>query len=247
MSAGVEGLSGPELWVCLLQAFALVGSPNALHISTCDKWQPCFHTWKQKPCREPAWSHDWSHTVTLDVSTKLLLKCFRALLASSSALKPTKPNFRNLPSLVNFREQSVTVPKAANMDLNLSSFICTQHTHTHGYVFKRTQTKCCWHPDGLLTPLGRFLTMSLDIVIVGVTSLIQHKFGFFTYMSTNERGWSSRSPCLVGGVYFFFFVALYGFRLTTFWCITATSWWGISVEQESYLCLLILIRKGKYL
>lgn len=34
VSAGVEGLSGPELWVCLLQAFALVGSPKALHIST---------------------------------------------------------------------------------------------------------------------------------------------------------------------------------------------------------------------
>lgn len=67
--------------------------------------------------------------MTLDVSTKLLLKCFRALFASSSSLKPTNPNLRNLPSLVNFREQSVTVPKAENMDLNLSSFICT-HIHT---------------------------------------------------------------------------------------------------------------------
>lgn len=78
--------------------------------------------------------------MTLDVSTKLLLKCFRALFASSSSLKPTNPNLRNLPSLVNFREQSVTVPKAANMDLNLSSFICT-HVHTLN-TFRGTQTKC---------------------------------------------------------------------------------------------------------
>lgn len=34
VSAGADGLSAPDLCVCLLQAFALVGSPKALHIST---------------------------------------------------------------------------------------------------------------------------------------------------------------------------------------------------------------------
>ena len=34
-----------------------------------------------------------------------------------------KPNFRNLPSLVNFRQQSVSVPKAANSFRKRSSFI----------------------------------------------------------------------------------------------------------------------------
>lgn len=81
-------------------------------------------------------------TVTLEVSTKLLLKWFRALFASSSDLNPTKPNLRNLPSLVNFREQSVTVPKAANIDLNLSSFICRQDTQIQENRHKM------WPPSG---------------------------------------------------------------------------------------------------
>lgn len=62
-------------------------------------------------------------TVIRDVSIKLLLKWFSAVRASSSDLKPMKPNLRNLPSLVNFRLQSVSVPKAANSCLKRSSFI----------------------------------------------------------------------------------------------------------------------------
>lgn len=82
-------------WACLLQVRGFVGSPNDLQNST----------------------------VIRDVSIKLLLKWFSALWASSSDRKPMKPNFRNLPSLVNFRLQSVSVPKAANSCLKRSSFI----------------------------------------------------------------------------------------------------------------------------
>lgn len=66
----------------------------------------------------------------LDVSMKLLLKWFSAVLASSSDLKPTKPNLRNLPSFVNFRQQSVSVPKAANSFRKRSSFICRKRAAT---------------------------------------------------------------------------------------------------------------------
>lgn len=58
-----------------------------------------------------------------EVSIKLLWKWLRAAWASSSDLKPMKPNLRNLPSLVNLRLQSVNVPKAANSCRNRSSFI----------------------------------------------------------------------------------------------------------------------------
>lgn len=43
-----EGLSVVDFWECLLQAFALVGSPKALHISTYTGWQSSDHIKKTK-------------------------------------------------------------------------------------------------------------------------------------------------------------------------------------------------------
>lgn len=132
VSAGLglaESLSVADFWECLLQAFALVGSPKALHISTYTGLKIVRLQTKTKGDDiDIVQKIGIQYTVTLEVSTKLLFRCFRALFASSSDIKPTKPNFRNLPSLVNLREQSVTVPNAANIALNLSSFICRKHS-----------------------------------------------------------------------------------------------------------------------
>lgn len=116
-------------------------------------------------------------TVTLDVSTKLLFKCFRALFASSSDLNPTKPNLRNLPSLVNLREQSVTVPKAANIDLNLSSFICMRQADSQHDMFRCTGTK-----------RGRNYQLTPPLVTYPVREVFDDKSWHdeWRYKSTNE-------------------------------------------------------------
>lgn len=74
-------------------------------------------------CGQVRWAGGNGLTTIRDVSIKLLWKWFSADRASSSDLKPMKPNLRNLPSLVNFRLQSVRAPKEANSCLKRSSFI----------------------------------------------------------------------------------------------------------------------------
>lgn len=81
-----------------------------------------------------SWHERPALTVIRDVSTKLLWKWLRAFWASSSDLKPMKPNLRNLPSLVNLRLQSVSVPKAENSCRNRSSFIYSGHSARRGAV-----------------------------------------------------------------------------------------------------------------
>lgn len=56
-----------------------------------------------------------------------------------------KPNFRNLPSLVNFKQQSVSVPKAANSFRKRSSFIWETRNRKRGQQQDITTEMLCGH------------------------------------------------------------------------------------------------------
>lgn len=144
-------------------------------------------------------SENW-YTVTLEVSTKLLFRCFRALFASSSDIKPTKPNFRNLPSLVNLREQSVTVPNAANIDLNLSSFICRKHSR-----LQVAKMNLPLQDDEICSDNLPHSEDFLRWVLTLLKFMLQSRYKLilvFQFMSTKTHGQSTTSPLLyVGGAF----------------------------------------------
>lgn len=109
---GAEGLSCPELCVCLLQAFALVGSPNALHISTCRKRQPLVHMWgKTKTSTTLVFSRlkTYRHSGRVHEALVEMFQC------SGSVLLGFKPHKAELAELAVFSKLQRAVGQGAKV------------------------------------------------------------------------------------------------------------------------------------